>query len=290
MRKLLLVLSIVVSSAASAAPVNNPQLEAFLRKAMTICPSPTFVIEPVTEQGPSGFDSYRVTQTSKTDDRCREVNFAMVSRASNQLLLAAVFPLPSDGRPLDVRVKETTDKVLEKKTSISIAQMPMTDGLRKVVISYDTPFGPLRADAYLDSSSRFLMAGRILDRSQDPRRQYLKALGAEGAARKGTKGAAVEILEISDFQCPSCGAAHGQMEPFLKKYGNRISYARLDLPFFEHHDWAIHAAVVARALQRTAPSKYWAFVDFVFSNQESLTAKNVEAKMREFLADNDVDW
>jgi len=258
--------------------------------AMTVCPSPTFVIDPVTEQGPAGFNSFRVTQTSKTDDRCREVNFAMLSRSTNQILLAAVFPLASDGRPLEARIRETADKVLEKKTSVSISQTPLADGLRKVIISSDTPFGPLRSDAFIDSSNRFLMAGRLLDKTQDPRRQLLKAVGADSAARKGAKGAVVEILEISDFQCPSCGNAHGQMEPFLKKYPGKISYARMDLPFFEHHDWAIHAALTARALQRSSPAKYWPFVDFVFSNQEAITAKNVEAKIREFLADNDVDW
>lgn len=290
MKRLLLLLTLAGATAASAAPLTNPQLEAFLKKAMTVCPSPSFAIDPVTEQGPAGFDSYRVTQTSKTDERCREVNFAMVSRTTNQILLAAVFPLGNDGRPLEARLRETTDRVLEKKTSVSIAQMPLADGLRKVVISYDTPFGPLRADAFLDSSNRYLMAGRSLDRTQDPRRQFLKAVGAEGAARKGAKGAAVEVLEISDFQCPSCANAHGQMEAFLKKHPGKVSYARLDLPFFEHHDWAIHAAVTARALQRTAPAKYWPFVDYVFTNQQALTAKNVEAKIKEFLADNDVDW
>lgn len=290
MKRLLLLLTLAISSTAAAAPVNNPQLEGFLRKAMTVCPSPTFVIEPITEQGPAGFDSYRVTQTSKTDERCREVNFAMASKTSNQVILAAVFPIPSDGRPLETRVRETTDRVLEKKTSVSIGQMPLADGLRKVTIAYDTPFGPLRANAFIDSSSRFVMAGRSLDRTQDPRRQFLKAVGSDGAARKGTKGAAVEILEISDFQCPSCMHAHGKMEAFLKKHPGKVSYARLDLPFFEHHDWAMQAAVVARALQRTAPSKYWPFVDFVFSNQEAITGKNVEAKIKEFLSDNDVDW
>ena len=39
------------------------------------------------------------------------------------------------------------------------------------------------------------------------------------------------------------------------------------------------------ALQRSAPAKYWPFVNFVFSNQEAINAKNVEAKIKEFLAE-----
>ena len=290
MKKLFLALGIVISATASADPINNPQLESFLRKAMTVCPSGSIAIESVGEQGPAGFDSYRATQTSKTEERCREVNFAMVSKTTNQIVLAAVYPLPADARPLDARVREATDRILEKKTTVAFPQTPLADGLKKVVISYDTEFGPIEAGAYIDSSGKFLMAGRILDKSQDPRRQYLKALGADSAAKRPAKGAAVEILEISDFQCPSCGGAHEKLAPFLKKHAGKISYSRLDLPFFEHHDWAIHAAVVARAIQRTKPDKYWPFVDAVFAAQEQITSKNVEAKLKEIVGDLDLDW
>ncbi|MBI2213429.1 MAG: thioredoxin domain-containing protein [Acidobacteria bacterium] len=291
MKKLFLALGIALAAtAASAAPVNNPQLESFLRKAMTLCPSGQFSIEPVGDQGPAGFDSYRVTQTSKTEERCREMTFAMVSKTTNQIVLANVFPLEPGPKPLETRIKEMTDRALEKKTSIALAQSPLADGLRKVVIAYDTEYGKINADAYLDSSNNFLMAGRVLDRTQDPRRQYLKAIGADKAARKVAKGSTVEILEISDFQCPSCMHAHETLAPLLKKHAGKITYARLDLPFFEHHDWAIHPALIARYLQRSAPDKYWPFVDSVFGRQEQITAKNVEAQLREIAADLEIDW
>ncbi|MFA6955809.1 MAG: thioredoxin domain-containing protein [Thermoanaerobaculia bacterium] len=290
MKKLFFAIGIVLSTAASAAPANNPQLESFLRKAMTLCPSSSFAIEPVGEQGPSGFDSFRVTQTSKTDERCREVTFAMLSRTTNQIVLAAVYPLTVDARPLEARVKEMTDRALEKPTTVTIAQMPLADGLKKVGISYDTAHGPIKAEAFLDSSSRFLMAGRLLDRSQDPRHQYLKAIGADGAAKKPARGAKVEIVEISDFQCPSCMHAHEALAPFLKKHAGEVSYARLDLPFFEHHDWALGPALVARNIQKSAPDKYWLFVDAIFSRQEQITAKNVDAQLKEVCGDLDIDW
>lgn len=291
MKKLLFALGIALSAAAaSAAPVNNPQLEAFLRKAMTLCPSGQIAIEPVGEQGPAGFDSYRVTQTSKTDERCREMTFAMVSKTTNQIVLANVFPLAADKRPIEARIKEMTDRALEQKTSIALTQTPLADGLRKAVISYDTVHGKINAEAYLDSSQKFLMAGRILDRTQDPRRQYLKAIGADSAAKKQVKGAPIEILEISDFQCPSCMNAHEALTPFLKKHAGKISYARIDLPFFEHHDWAIQPALVARHLQKAAPDKYWSFVDAVFARQEQITAKNVDAQLKEIAGDLDLDW
>lgn len=290
MKKLILAIGIVISTTASAAPINNPQLESFLRKAMLLCPSGTFEIEPVGEQGPAGFDSYRVTESSKSEERCREVTFAMLSKTTNQIVLAAVFPLAADQRPLEARVKEITDRALEKSTTVNVAQMPIADGLKKVGISYDTDQGPIKAEAYLDSSGRFLMAGRLLDRSQDPRRQYLKAIGAENAAKKPAKGAAVEVLEISDFQCPSCMHAHEKLAPFLKKHQGEISYARLDLPFYEHHDWTIVPTLIARTIQKTAPDKYWQFVATVFSRQEQITAKNVEAQIKEVCDDLDLDW
>jgi protein-disulfide isomerase len=291
MKKLFLAFGITLSAAAAgAAPVNNPQLESFLRKAMTLCPSGQFTIESMGDQGPAGFESFRVTQTSKTEERCREMTFAMVSKTSNQIVIANALPLEAGNKPLEVRLKEMTDRALEKTTTIALAQTPLADGLRKVVISYDTVHGKINAEAYLDSSNRFLMAGRVLDKTQDPRRQYLKAIGADSAARNQAKGASVEILEISDFQCPSCMHAHEKIAPLLKKHAGKISYARLDLPFFEHHDWAIQPSLIARQLQRSYPDKYWSFVDAVFGRQEQITAKNVDAQLKEIASDLDLDW
>jgi protein-disulfide isomerase len=69
-----------------------------------------------------------------------------------------------------------------------------------------------------------------------------------------------------------------------------MNYVRIDLPLFEHHEWAIPAAMGARALQKVAPNKYWAYVDYVFKNQELIGKRKIDEVVREWMEDNDVDW
>jgi protein-disulfide isomerase len=112
----------------------------------------------------------------------------------------------------------------------------------------------------------------------------------DAAVRRGNGMAKVEIIEISDFQCPSCARAHQSLEPYFARNLGRVSYARLDLPLFEHHEWALPAAAAARAIHKVAPAKYWDYVDAVFKNQETIGKRPFDAFLKEFLEDNDIPW
>ena len=289
-RILLAFAALLFVTSAVAAPIRNPELETYARRSMMQCPDADLTIEPITESGPTGFDSYRVTLTSRTNEHCREVAFAIVSKKTNQIILASVYVLPADERPVEQKIAEVGAKLLDKTPKVLVGKMPLADGLRPVTISFATPVHPLELHAYLDASSRFLLVGTLGDKTKDPRRQLLSNLDIASAAQRGAQAGAIEILEISDFQCPSCKNAHDQMEALLSKYGDRISYRRLDLPFFEHHDWALRAALAARALQKVAPQVYWPYVDYIFKNQGTLSAGTIDTAIRNFVEDHDVAW
>src|SRR6185436_6916859 len=70
----------------------------------------------------------------------------------------------------------------------------------------------------------------------------------------------------------------------------KISYVRMDLPLFEHHQWSLYAALGARAIQNVAPKKYWSYVNFVFENQESIDKQKFDDVLKHFAEDNDIDW
>src|SRR5437763_5406072 len=49
----------------------------------------------------------------------------------------------------------------------------------------------------------------------------------------------------------------------------------------------------ARAIQRVAPAKYWAYVNFVFGNQETVGKAGpagFDKVLQNFCEDNDIDW
>ena len=64
----------------------------------------------------------------------------------------------------------------------------------------------------------------------------------------------------------------------------------MDLPLFDHHEWAVPAAMGARAIQRVAPSKYWSYVNYVFGDQETIGKQNFDKVLQNFCEDHDIDW
>lgn len=274
----------------SAAEIKYPELEEFSRKALTLCPGQTKIaIDPVDQAGPVGFQAYRVTMTSSEVETCREVAFALVSQKTSNVLLAAVFVLDGDERPAADKIRQRAEGSLQRPYEVRIADKPNADGLKVVTLTNRTPDGPIVTTGYLDASERFFMVGRLMDMKKDPRTQYLQMLDAFSGASRGSKTSRVQVLEISDFQCPSCQIAHKEFEGFLARHGEKIGYTRIDLPFFENHDWTLRASLTARALQKHRPDIYWKFVDFIFVNQAEITALTIDARIDGFLQDHDVD-
>jgi protein-disulfide isomerase len=155
----------------------------------------------------------------------------------------------------------------------------------------DTQFGPFSYHGFVDSSSTFLVVGSRGNLKLDPGRSLVDALRADTAGvHRGKKTAKVEIIELSDFQCPTCGRAHKKVEPIIAKNLSKINYTRLDLPLFEHHEWSLNAALGARAINKVAPTQYWKYVDFVFGNQEAIGKTAFDTVLKDFCTDHDIEW
>jgi protein-disulfide isomerase len=290
MKRALVAITILISATAAAQQRVDPtlQLKSYAEKMLPRCPGGTVTLEPI-PSGPSGFRTYIVTLRS-SDRHCGTQKHLLHSSKSQQVLLGNVIPLPSDGRPAGERLTEHASKLLGKPVKATVSPFPLPDGIRMVSIARETAYGPFAYQAYLDSSEKFMFVGSRGTLTTDPRRTLREALGTESAARRGNAAAAVEVIEISDFQCPTCAVAHEKLEPLIQKNLSKINYLRIDLPLFENHQWALPAAMGARAIQRVAPAKYWRYVDYVFSNQEAIGRRPFDQVLREFSDDHDVDW
>lgn len=276
-------------AAAQAADPLAP-LRAYAEKVLPRCPDGSVVIEPQPGAAPAGFAIYTVTVRS-SDQHCGTRKYLIHSKASQQVVIGSILQLPRDNRPLATRVAEEASNRLGKQMRATIAPFALPDGLKAVSISRDTPFGPFSYNAFVDSSGRFLIVGFRGLLNSDPAKVVRDTLGASNGARRGSASSNVEIIEISDFQCPTCANAHAKLEPFIQKNLSKINYVRLDLPLFEHHEWAVQAAMGARALQRVAPAKYWAYVDYIFKNQQQIGPRgNFDLVLKEWAEDNDVSW
>lgn len=288
-RFLLLVLAALLAFPVLAADVKNPALQKYVERSLQNCPGSKISLERVDQPGPAGFILYRATQTS-TDSRCGRAAFAMVSPASGQIIFGDIFPLADDGRTPEERLREFGTTKLKKPAEVRIDPASLPDGIRKVNILTPSAAGPFGHGGFLDSSGKFFILGRRGSLKTDPGQSLLDSIGMSSAVTRGNKKAKVQIVELSDFQCPTCKRAHDLMEKIIPASLDRISYSRLDLSIFEHHDWSLQAALAARAVQKVAPQHYWKFVDYIFDNQEVINKAIVDTVVRDFVDDNGIDW
>lgn len=269
----------------AASDVNT--LREYAMKVLPRCPAGIVTLEPVEGAGPTGFKAY--VASVKTEDKyCGTQKYLLYSPKTQQVLIGSVIPVPPDGRPANVRLTEKTSELLGHKMKATVAPFPLQDGVKAVSISRDTPYGTFSYSALLDQSEGFLMVGYRGALNVDPAKTLRDSLGAATGAKRGS--GKVEIIELSDFQCPTCANAHEKIEPIIQKNLGKMNYVRIDLPLFEHHEWSVPAAMGARAIQRVAPTKYWQYVDYVFKNQETIGKRKFDDVIKEFAEDHDLDW
>ena len=290
MKRVLFAIALLASSVAQAQSLDPyANLKSYAAKVLPRCPGSSLTIEPLDATGPANFKSYVVTLKS-SDQSCGSRKYLLHSPKSQQVLIGAVIQLPNDKRPTSERVSEEATRLLGKPVTATVAPFPLGDGLKGVAISRMTPYGAFAYNGFVDAGEQFLIMGFRGSMNSDPAKTLRETLGATNAARRGNAGSKVEILEISDFQCPTCARAHEKIEPFIQQNLKKMNYVRIDLPLFEHHEWALPAAMGARALQKVAPAKYWSYVDYVFKNQEAISKRKIDDVVKEWMEDNDVDW
>ena len=291
MKRALLALSLVVAASAAQAQSLDPyaHLKSYAAKVLPRCPGGTITIEPVSSAGPANFTPYVLTQRS-SDQYCGTQKYLLYSSKSQQVVVGTVIPLPNDQRPIATRISEEATRLLGKQVTATVSPFPLADGLKAVSITRMTPFGQFAYNGFTDANNQFLIVGSRGMMNSDPAKALRETLGASTAMRRGNPKAKVEILEISDFQCPTCARAHEKIEPIIRQNLSKMSYVRIDLPLFEHHEWAVPAAMGARALQKVAPDKYWSYVDYVFKNQEEISKRKIDDVIKEWMEDNDVPW
>ena len=290
-RRLLAITVTLLPLPAFAQTQDNITLKAYAVKAMPRCAGSVITLEQLPNRGPAGFISYSLTQTS-TDQTCGRKTFFFYSPASQQILMGALFPLPADGRPPADRIAEAAGEALKEPVNVTIAPFPMPDGLHAVSMARETKYGPFAYHGFLDSSGTWMIVGFRGNLMTEPSQTLLESVNLSAAVRRGNPKSKVKIVELSDFECPTCARAHKKVEPIIAGNLSKIDYYRLDFPLFDHHEWAMDAALGARAIARIAPAKYWTYVNFVFENQDAVvnSKQPFEKTLHEFCDDHDISW
>ncbi|MEA2488471.1 MAG: hypothetical protein QOH21_263 [Acidobacteriota bacterium] len=263
-------------------------LRTFTAKMLPRCPGGALTFEPIPQAGPTGFRVYAATLRS-SDEYCGTQKYVLHSSKTGQVLIGTVIALADDNRPVATRISEKATELLSKQMKATVAPFPLPDGIKAVTMTRPTEFGPFAYHGFVDSSERFLIVGTRGTMQVDPAKAMIETLGVANGVRRGNAKSKVEIIELSDFQCPTCARAHEKIEPIIQKNLSKVNYIRMDLPLFEHHEWALSAALAGKAIQKVAPAKYWQYVDTVFKSQELITKQTFAKWLPNWLQDNDIN-
>ena len=289
MRFAIAALAALLSIPVVAATPNMAALEAYAKNALPRCPDTTVTVTPLSAPAPAGFMDFEVDATGK-DPSCSTKKHLLYSPSSGQVIIGNVVTLPSDPRPLNPRLSDYASQVMKKDVVATVMPFPLPDGLKVATLTKQTDYGPFSYHVLLDASERFMIIGMRGKLSDNPGKTLLDSIGLNDAVRRGNDKGKIEIVEMSDFECPACGTAHKTIWPTIEKNLSKISFVRLDLPLFEHHEWALPAAMGARAIQRVAPAKYWEYVDFMFGNQETIGKQPFDQVLKNWVEDHDIQW
>jgi len=276
---------------AQRAPTLNAALTDYATRSLGKCPDSKVTIGPFSQPGgPAGFTVYTLEQTS-SDPSCQTRKLMLYSPQTGQVLIGTIFTLDQNGKSITARIADVAAAALKEPVVATVAPFPLPDGLHAVsIVKQSKGVGGFSYHGFLDASNNYLIIGPRGNLREDPGKTIVDTIGLGGATHRGNKKAHVQIIELSDFECPTCAKAHKRVEPIIARNLDKVDYYRLDLPLFEHHEWALAAALGARALSKVAPAKYWTYVNYVFENQDNIGKQPFDKFFQNFCEDNDVNW
>src|SRR6266581_8523518 len=135
---------------------------------------------------------------------------------------------------------------------------------------------------YVSKDGRFLFRGELSDLAKDALADNLTQIRMNDAPAIGDPKAPVTIVEYSDFECPVCRNLHDVLRGMLPNYAGKVRLIFKDFPLEQLHPWARTAAIAGRCAYQQDPQAFWKMYDFIYDNQEIISAANAWTKMLDY--------
>jgi protein-disulfide isomerase len=142
---------------------------------------------------------------------------------------------------------------------------------------------------YVSKDGKFLFQGELSDMTKDPLAQNRSKIQMNDAPSLGDPKAAVTLVEYSDFECPVCRSLHDALRGLLPNYAGKVRVVFKDFPLEQLHPWARTAALAGRCAYQQDPKAFWKVYDFIYDNQEIISAANAWTKMMDYAGQSGVD-
>ncbi len=103
-------------------------------------------------------------------------------------------------------------------------------------------------------------------------------IAVDGDPIKGPANAKVTIVEFSDFQCPFCAKAAGEVALLVRKYPKDVRVIFKQFPLDTHSQAALAAEA---SLAAQAQGKFWELHDKMYANFRSITPVRIQTWAQE---------
>jgi protein-disulfide isomerase len=97
---------------------------------------------------------------------------------------------------------------------------------------------------------------------------------------KGSDQNKIILVEYGDYQCPSCGGAHPNINTLMEEYGDDITFIFRNFPLTSIHPNARAAAAAAEAAG--IQGKFWEMHDLLYENQSDWSNANTDQRLTIF--------
>jgi protein-disulfide isomerase len=142
---------------------------------------------------------------------------------------------------------------------------------------------------YVSKDGKLLFRGELSDMTKDPLAESRAQIQMKDAPSLGDPKAAVTLVEYSDFECPVCRSLHDALRDLLPKYAGKVQVIFKDFPLEQIHPWARTAAIAGRCAYQQDPMAFWKMYDYIYDNQEIISASNAWTKMMDYAGQSRLD-
>jgi protein-disulfide isomerase len=156
-------------------------------------------------------------------------------------------------------------------------------GMKTYTVVFKTAMGVQKQKLQISENGRHYFLGDFKDLEFDAVADRLSKLKLDDAAVRGPKGAPVDVVEFTDFECPFCQRGYQIMaEQIMKEYDGKVRWYYKSLPLVRIHPWAKPAAMAVECARLQGSDKFWTLHDKIFDAQRSINASNFEEKLEGF--------
>jgi len=202
-------------------------------------------------------------------------------------------PLAPDAVPRFVQsvLPQVLSELFGSRTRVRWPAVPAkASGVVPLIAEISTGYGWARWPMALSADARYVAVGGTWSLDRDPREVRRGILDSPHIQwDPGNEGATLKVIEFSDYQCPACKKAWGEVKPVFAQFGDKLRHGMVNFPLVRNHPWAFRAAVAGKCIASLWPDGMISFKEELYRLQDSLTLETVDDAVFGFLTQHSFD-